>query len=467
MRAVWQSNDCPRRHDGPRGPGERTLSSRRHSPRLAAYAALLLLALGAVQLAGSLLFYQAIDRQTVWEDHARRVAELLVVSERVQALGGQLTSPLMTTRHLGATVTAEPLVARPQQDEALERIARRIVTWEPTLGNRPLHLAIAPGPGGPRDLVGSIRLADGNWLNFRSKDISSMWPVALNATLMTLATAVICLGFGLIALRFLTRPLRRLSEAAEAIGQGRRVPIREGGPDDLRNLARSMNEMQDRIAGLLEDQARSFEAISHDLRTPLARQKIAADLVGDAEIAALIHASTDEMEDMLASLQQFLRAQHLAAEPEPVDLFAAIAGVIAPFGDAARLVGSGAKTIETYAEPLLLALRALVENAVRFGRQADVSIDAADGEVHIEIRDHGPGIPPDHFEDVLAPFFRLDAARARDTKGFGLGIPTAHRLLRRFGGDLALRNAPGGGLIARVRVPRPARADEDHKTITD
>ena len=77
---------------------------------------MLLLALGAVQAAGSLLFYQAIDRQTVWEDHARRVAELLVVSERVQALGGQLTSPMMTTRHLAATVTAAPLVARPHAD---------------------------------------------------------------------------------------------------------------------------------------------------------------------------------------------------------------------------------------------------------------------------------------------------------------------------------------------------------------
>lgn len=435
--------------------------SRRHPPRLAAWAALLLLALGAVQLAGSLLFYQAIDRQTVWEDHARRVAELLVVSERVQALGGQLTSPMMTTRHLRATVTAAPLVARPHKDEALERIARRIVIWEPSLGDRPLHLAIAPepggsGPGGPRDLVGSIRLADGNWLNFRSKDISSMWPVALRATLMTLATAVICLGFGLIALRFLTRPLRRLSEAAEAIGQGQRVHIHEGGPDDLRDLARAMNEMQHRIAGLLEDQARSFEAISHDLRTPLARQKIAADLVSDAEIAGLIHASADEMEDMLASLQQFLRAQHLASEPEAFELYAAVAGVLAAFGDAARLAGSGTKMIETCREPLLLALRALVENAVRFGQSAEVSIDAEDGEVFIEIRDHGPGIPPDHFEDVLAPFFRLDEARARDTKGFGLGIPTAHRLLRRFGGDLSFRNAPGGGLIARVRVPRPA-----------
>lgn len=389
------------------------------------------------------------------EDHARRVAELMVVSSRVQALDGKLTSPTMTTRHLKAWVTPAPLVKEPQEGEALDRIARQIVIWEPSLADRPLHLAITQTKGVPRDLIGSIRLADGNWLNFRSHDISSMWPVALRATLMTLATAVICFGFGLIALRFLTRPLRRLSEAADAIGQGQRVPIRESGPEDLRNLGRSMNEMQERIAGLLEDQAKSFEAISHDLRTPLARQKIAADLVSDAEIAGLLHGSVDEMEAMLQSLQQFLRAQHLSADPEPVDLHAAVASVLAPFDGQARLTPGDAITVETYREPLLLSLRALVENAVRFGQNADVTIRADGGGTFIEVRDDGPGIPPDHFADVLTPFFRLDEARARDTGGFGLGIPTAHRLLRRFGGRLSLVNADDGGLIARIRVPRP------------
>lgn len=426
-------------------------------PRLSFYAALLFLALGLVQLIGSLAFYQAIDRQTVREDHARRVAELLVVSDRVHSVAHDRTADIMTTRHLLANVSSSALVVHSQHSETLDEIAAQILRWEPSLDRRDLHLATVPS-GSDRDLIGSIRLKDGHWLNFRSRDISSMWPVALRATLLTVGTTLICFGLGLLALRYMTMPLRRMSEAAEAIGLGLTVPIRETGPADLRNLARSMNEMQDRIAGLLRDQAKSFEAISHDLRTPLARQQLAAELIDDREIGALVRGSADEMEAMLDSLQQYLRAQHLTAEPEMVDLDAAVRGLLDQLSEQARFRGSGVGPVETYREPLLLSLRALIENAARFGEAVDVTI-RSDGEKWlIEIHDNGPGIPADHFQDILAPFFRLDEARARDTKGFGLGIPTAHMLLLRFGGQLSFRNAEDGGLIARVHVPQPPAA---------
>src|SRR5690606_22513369 len=113
-------------------------------------------------------------------------------------------------------------------------------------------------------------------------------------------------------------------------------------------------------------------------------------------------------------------------------------------------------TIETYREPLLLSLEALFENALQFGEHIDMTVVQIANDWFIEIKDDGPGIPAEHFGDVLAPFFRLDEARRRTTKGFGLGIPTAHRLLTRFGGELSFFTAAGGGLIVRIRVPRPA-----------
>jgi len=440
-----------------RGQWRNDLLARHQIPRLSVYAALLLLALGVLQLIGSLAFYQAIDRQTLREDHARRVAELLVVSERVYAREGSAAAAIMTTRHLVANVSASPLVAQPGQGGALGEIAGQIFKWEPSLASRALHLAITPPVGDDRDLVGSLRLADGNWLNFRSRDISSMWPIALRATLLTVGTTLACLGIGLLALRHLTTPLRRLSDAADAIGAGRMVPIRETGPRDLRTLARSMNAMQQRIAGLLRDQAKSFEAISHDLRTPLARQQLAADLITDRELGEMVRASADEMEAMLVSLQQYLRAQHLTAEPDVIDLDAAVRHLVEQIPGEIGFDGGGAHAVETYCEPLLLSLRALMENAVRFADVIEVAT-RRDGETWlVEIKDNGPGIPADHFEDILAPFFRLDTARARDTKGFGLGIPTAHRLLHRFGGQLCFLNAEGGGLIVRIHVPHPHR----------
>ncbi|MEE4451148.1 HAMP domain-containing sensor histidine kinase [Novosphingobium resinovorum] len=432
--------------------------ARPFAPRFAVYVALVFMLLGVLQLAASLVFYQSIDRQTLNEDHARRIAELLVVSDRIHAADPDLTATTMSTRHLAAAVSHAPRVAAPTTDEALARIARRIVEWEPSLGGRSLRLAMQGPPGGKCDLVGSIRLTDGHWLNFRSRDINAMWPVALRATVLTLATTVAFLAIGLVALHVLTRPLRRMSDAADAIGRGRQVVIAEGGTPDLRQLAHSMNLMQERIARLLQDQARSFEAISHDLRTPLSRQKVAAELIDDTELAGVILTSVDEMEALLASLQRFLRAQHLEAEPETLDLAELVRQVLFPYGEHALADIPEPIIARTFREPLALALTALVENAIQFGGEARISIDRHEGHWRIAIADSGPGIPSAYFEAILDPFFRLDPARARDTKGFGLGIPTAHRLMMRFDGQLTFAAAPGGGLVARLDVPHPHEA---------
>ncbi len=430
----------------------------RHGPnlsRLAVRAASLLLVLAAVQALASLLFYDAIDRQTLREDHARRVAELLVVSQRLHGVAPQAVAQTMSTSHLEVVVASVPLVASGQRDEAVGEIRRHILHWEPQLGTRQLLLGIEPSRSGYRDLVGAMQLPGGRWLNFRSRDISRGWPIALRATVLTLVTAALGLALALWSLRIITRPLRELTDAADAIGQGQLVPVRESGPDDLRSLARSMNAMQARIAAMLEDQARSFEAISHDLRTPLSRITIAADMINDAEIAGLVRDSTEEMEAMLMSLQQYLRAQHLAAEAEPVDLGLALGDMLegAFAGRTSLTVAPGAVT-RTYREPLLLVVRALVENAVHYGGSADVMVEpSGEGRWAVLVEDSGPGIPEDQFERILAPFYRIDEARARDTAGFGLGIPTAHRLLQRFGGALAFGRAAGGGLSVRVTVP--------------
>ena len=445
----------------PSALGERPTLSSKSRPRLSVYAAALFLAIGTIQLIASLLFYQAIDYQTLRQDHARRVAELLVVSSRVYQRDPATTQAVMTSRHLEAAVAAQPQVARPPASEELQQIARQIVGWEPALAGQPLHLEIKPTRARHLGLR-CHRGFERRWLNFRSRDISSMWPIALRAGWMTAITTLACLLIGLVALRVLLRPLRSLSEAAEIIGHGGRVKIRESGPADLSNLAHAMNEMQERIARLLEDQARSFEAISHDLRTPLSRQKLAAELIGDPEIGGIVRDSADEMEAMLGSLQQFLRAQHLVAEADRLDLVALLRSAALACAGEVRLAEHRPVLVHSYREPLLLALQALFDNACRYGQAADVAIEAEAGDWFVTIRDHGPGIPAEHFGDVLSPFFRLDEARGRTTSGFGLGIPTAHRLLRRFGGELWFANAPDGGLIVRVRIPnvRVVAADQ-------
>ncbi|MDP3551963.1 MAG: HAMP domain-containing sensor histidine kinase [Novosphingobium sp.] len=431
-----------------------------HGPnlsRLAVRAATLLLLLAAVQAIASLAFYNVIDKETLREDHARRVAELLVVSQRLYEFAPDELARTMSTSHLEVELADAPRAISGRSEQMVGEIHGHILHWEPTLAGKRLILGLEPSRFGYGNLVGAMQLPDGHWLNFRSLDVTSGWPIALRATVLTLITAVVGFALALWSLRIITRPLRELTDAADAIGQGMVVPVQESGPDDLRSLARSMNTMQARIAATMEDQARSFEAISHDLRTPLSRVTIAADLIDDAEIAGLVRDSTHEMEAMLMSLQQYLRAQHIAAEPEAVDLGQAVADLLGgQFPGQAKLEAAPDATVQTFREPLVLALKALVENAIHYGGFADVQIlPEADGRWIIAVEDTGPGIPEDQFERILAPFYRIDEARARDTAGFGLGIPTAHRLLQRFGGGLAFARAAGGGLRVAVTVPIP------------
>ena len=430
----------------------RDIFSHWKSRRFAGYIMLLLLGVGTVQVVASLVFYAAIDRHSIREDHARRVAEFLIVSDRLHQLAPQDTARVMTTGHLSAAIALQPATPRSGTGAGVGEIYRAILHWEESLVGRPMFLDIR-GRIGRHDLVGSMQLADGRWLNFRSPDILSSWPIALRATAMTLVITLVCLGIALAILGRLTGPLTKLSNAVDTITQGGAMQIEEAGMPELRNLARTLNGLQGRIADLVSEQTRSFEAISHDLRTPLSRLIVASDFVSEDDIARIVASSAAEIEAMLASLQAFLRAQHLQADPEPVDLSAAITDLLASVDAPTTLSGPPSITVVTYREPLLLSLRALIDNAVQYGTRAAIAISASPPGIHITIEDDGPGIPEDYFETILDPFFRLDCARARNTPGFGLGIPMAHRLLRRFGGGLEFSNLEQGGLRVRITVP--------------
>jgi two-component system osmolarity sensor histidine kinase EnvZ len=420
---------------------------------LVAGSILVVVAVGLVELVASVAFYQAIDRQTLREDQARRIAEFLVVGDRVTRLGVDV-SQMMTSKYLEAQVNpGPPTRTDPQGDEA-EAIADYVRQWEPSLAGRSLRLWSENQPDGGRDLVGALELEDGRWLSFRSRHFPRPWPIALRAVATTLAFTLVCVALGVFALRQLGQPLRRLTEAARKVGEGPPEPVAVEGPADLAALGSAFNDMQRRITGLIEDQARAMEALSHDLRTPLSRLKLASDFVEPPEMRTLVSDNVDELGDMLKSLSAWLRAQHEASVAEDVDLPGLVRQVLARWPDATvRYEGPKALIIQAHRGPLEQALIRLVDNAVRFGGRATVRlVDDADGR-RLEVLDEGPGLSAENLARIYEPFFRGDAARARDTGGFGLGIPTAERLLKRFGGRLAIVNRPEGGLKACVWPP--------------
>jgi len=417
-----------------------------------------MLVVGAIlglQLVASISFYARIDREALREDHARRVAELLVVSQRVHALAplaGTDVARVVTTSYLEVAVSDHPPSPPETHDPEAAAIKAAIVRWEPTLARTELSTWIRRDSLGGKDLLGAIRLTDGRWLSFRSRDFAGAWPMVLRVTLMTVLFAGLGLAFAVFVLRELGRPLRNLAKAARAFGHGPHTPVSIEGSADLRDLERAFNEMQDRIASLIADQARSMDAISHDLRTPLARLQLAAEFAEPEDVRQLFKANVAELDQMLSSLSAYLRAQHQPSVPEEVDLAKLTRDTLSALGRKARYRGPESLLITTHRGPVEQALRLLVDNAIRHGGDAEVSLQ--DGpKPTIRIRDHGSGMTAEDLEQVYQPFFRGDRARSRDTAGFGLGVPTAARLLTRFGGDLNILNAPDGGLLVTLTPP--------------
>lgn len=281
------------------------------------------------------------------------------------------------------------------------------------------------------------------------------------AVLLGSVGSAFILGLGVIVaaalvLRNISRPLRALAEAADKVGQGGHARIAETGAGDLKLVAKAFNAMQDRITGLLRARTEALAAVGHDLRTPLARLRLRAGFVKDADAREALEADVDEMTAMLDSLLAYLGGQEDPEPPRRTDLAAIAMTVVDDAVDAERLATfAGLDHVPVQARPLSLkrAISNVVENALHYGGQAALTLTREGATVVLAVEDDGPGIPEDELVHVLQPFHRLDSARARNTAGLGLGLTIVQQILQREGGALVLKNRPEGGLRVELRLP--------------
>lgn len=260
-----------------------------------------------------------------------------------------------------------------------------------------------------------------------------------------------------IGARWLAQPIRRLARAASELGRDiHRTPLVEGGTTECREATRVFNQMQARIRQQLSERDRFVAAVSHDLRTPLTRLRLRAESLADDEQQQAFRHDIHEMDAMISATLDYLRG---AAEPEsfvlldPGALLHSMADDCQACGQAVQVEGQ-ARPLRAQASALRRCIGNLVDNALRYGGQAQIRlIDAAD-QVCVEVSDSGPGIPPAELEKVLAPFYRVEGSRNRNTGGVGLGLSIAHDIARQHQGHLALRNGDSGGLVATLVLPR-------------
>ncbi|MFW3613889.1 ATP-binding protein [Billgrantia antri] len=278
----------------------------------------------------------------------------------------------------------------------------------------------------------------------------------LLASLMVLLTVI---GLSLLGIRSVTRPLARLSRAALQLGDDLDAPpLRETGPREVVATASAFNRMQERIRDQVEERERLFSAISHDLKTPITRLRLRAEMLEDPLQRERFCASLDELDLLvkgaLASVKGF--DLHEAVEPvDPRTMLEELAGELALQGGRVSVSGR-AEVLPVKPLAFKRCLANLMENAVFYGRRAEVTLDDSPQRLAIVIRDHGPGIPDAQMERVFSPFVRLEPSRSRNTGGSGLGLGISRHIARAMGGEIALANHPEGGLEVTLLLPRPS-----------
>ncbi|MHA1528847.1 MAG: ATP-binding protein [Alphaproteobacteria bacterium] len=277
-------------------------------------------------------------------------------------------------------------------------------------------------------------------------------------TLAALVLAVVAVIF----LRNQIRPINELARAAAAFGRGRAVAFRPSGAIEVRSAGAAFVNMRARIERQIEQRTRMLSGVSHDLRTPLTRMKLALAVAEDTPEIREFGRDVDEMEHMLDAFLDFARGEggEIAEPADPTDLAEEIAADARRKGIELALYSQ----IETPAEPevdirrraLKRCLTNLVDNAASYGARVSLSTRLTRRFLEFAVEDDGPGIPTDKREAVLQPFTRLDEARNQNVaSGVGLGLSIAQDIARSHGGALKLDDSPRlGGLRATVLLPR-------------
>lgn len=300
----------------------------------------------------------------------------------------------------------------------------------------------------------AVELPGQGWLTVRAGWPRSHWGLLWRLVAQTLILYGIILIPVLWLSRRIARPLRQLTVAARGFGRGESdAPLRPSGPDDVRALTEAFNGLRLRVGGMLDEKDRMLGAIGHDLRTPLAALRVRIESVEDDTDRNRMADTIDEMSRTLDDILSLARIGRPSEPATEVDLGALADAVVEDF----RALGAAVEMADPprvvrSVRPALMrrAIRNLIENAVKYGHAAEVSVVERAGAVRIVVADRGPGIPEDKLAAVFESFTRLDESRNRESGGVGLGLALARGIVREAGGEIVIGNRDGGGLIAEI-----------------
>lgn len=410
-----------------------------------------------------------IDRAEIQSREIERVVSLVAALEAVSPADRRPLTRRASSRSSRLVVNPRPYLQVTPADEASQDLARLLTERLP---DREIRAAVfsrnAPPPGeegrrGDALMAASVRLENGTaatggerWLNLVSFNPGRRRP-GLDEELFFFIlglSLLSVLGVGYLFARRLTRPLAELAEAARSAGTGdRSVRVREEGPVEFQEAAAAFNEMQSRIARFDAERLRTLAAVGHDLRTPLTSLRIRAEML-DEETAEPMIRTLDELAVMADSLVSYAKGSDGAEDTVPIALGAWLETLCKERG--ATLDIRRDATVTGRPVALKRSIANLIDNALRYGGEANVTLDQGDGQAIITVEDNGPGIAEEQLHTVFEPFVRGDHSRGRESGGVGLGLSIARTIILAHGGTIELANRAPKGLAVTVRLAAAA-----------
>jgi len=317
--------------------------------------------------------------------------------------------------------------------------------------NRPFEI---DGDFDPRDLLVSVEMPNGvmqiavpkKRLSTPTSSLFVLWMMGSSLVLLTIAS---------VFMRNQVRSLQRLAAAADMLGKGRDVPnFKPEGATEVRQAARAFIKMRDRLQRQITQRTEMLAGVSHDLRTPLTRMKLALEFMPDDASVAELKSDVVAMQRMVQGYLDFARGEGEEAERNT--------DIVLMINELISSQRGGPPILAAMPEHYVLPMRPdatrrcianIVSNARRYGKHIWITGVAARDGFDVTVDDDGPGIPPAQRDSVFRPFYRLDAARNPNTGGLGLGLTIARDLARGQGGDVTLEDSPQGGLRVRLHLP--------------
>ena len=422
-------------------------------------ALILLLPVVAVQLVVSVIFvqdhFEDVTRQmtATTAREVRLVLSLIGQAETVDDIGS-VTADVARTLDMVVTPTPNDALNEPDRrglwydfsggvviQSLREQVAQVAVV---DLSQRRMVRLIVSSEHGPVELV------------FDRRRVSAAAPHQLLVNMVFFSILITIIA--IIYMRNQLRPIKRLANAAEAFGRGNTIPYSPSGATEVRAAGTAFVDMRNRIERQIETRTLMLSGVSHDLRTPLTRMRLALSMLDDDDRVAL-ERDVDDMQGMIDAFLSFAKGE-AEGEPEAIDPIAFAQDIIADAqrgGQPVTLVeATGEGKVTLRAAAMRRALDNLIGNAVRYGARAEVSVRLSDKSLRFRIEDAGPGIPADRHAEAQRPFTRLDRARNQNMgSGVGLGLAIATDIARAHGGVLRLGQSEKlGGLRADIVIAR-------------